>query len=387
MNHKKVEPPPVETSSTGPLLLVAALIAYGSLYPFRFVMPRSLELALEELFAHPQLWTSLSDVAGNVLLFVPMGVAIVVAAGARRNARTWRVVWIVLALLLALLLQVVQVFVPSRSAALADVLWNGVGTAIGLVAGKAAHAVLQRWTVGSDRMAGLSALVLAFWLGWRLWPFVPTIDWQHFKDALKPLLLHPQFSAWSFVSMAVSVMLLSALVVSLRFPRSVLIGVTAFALAARPFLVGQTLSVSVLAGSLVGLALGLSVLRVGMVRAGPAMIFLAMLWFSADALRPFEFADVPGKMHWIPFAAMLDGSMDNNLAALCGAAFLTGVLTLIGARLRLAAGGWCIAMTMWLVLLEVIQLWIPTRTSDLTIALFPAGWWLALRSSGRTRGA
>lgn len=381
MNNRKAGPLSVGATSAAPLLLVAVLIAYGSLYPFRFAMPRSLALALQELFAHPQLWTSLSDVAGNVLLFVPMGVAIVIATQGGSLARGRRIFYIVATLALALLLQVAQVFVPARAAALADVLWNAVGTAIGLIAGKAVYAVLRRWAVGSDRMVALSALVLAFWLGWRLWPFVPTIDWQHFKDALKPLLLHPQFNIWSFVSMAVSVMLLAALVVSLRFPRSVLIGVTVFALAARPFLVGQTLSVSVLAGSLAGLALGLAVLRAGLMRAGPLMIFLAMLWFTADALRPFEFADAPGKMHWIPFAAMLDGSMDNNLAALCGVAFLTGALAIMGRRMHLRGGGWMIVVTIWLLLLEIAQMWLPARTADVTVVLFPVGWWLALRST------
>jgi hypothetical protein len=71
--------------------------------------------------------------------------------------------------------------------------------------------------------------------------------------------------------------------------------------------------------------------------------------------------------------------MDINLASLCGTAFFTGALTVIGARLPMALGPWCVALSAWILLLELIQQWIPTRTSDLTIALFPLGWWLALR--------
>jgi hypothetical protein len=33
------------------------------------------------------------------------------------------------------------------------------------------------------------------WLTFRLAPFVPTIDWQKHKNALKPLLLEPQIGA------------------------------------------------------------------------------------------------------------------------------------------------------------------------------------------------
>ncbi len=370
---------------TGPLLLVAALITYGSLYPFHLTWPPSLEHALEELFSHPDWWTSLSDVAGNVLLFVPMGVAIVVAADGRPNAHAWRVVWIVLSLALALLLQVAQVFVPPRAAAMADVLWNGVGLVIGLVAGKAARALMQRVAIGGDRLAAMSVLVLAFWGGWRLWPFVPTIDFQHFKDSLKPLLLQPAFNGWSFAAMAVSVALLSGLVVSLRYPKTILVGITAASIAARPFLVGQAISVSVAAGSVVGLLLGLGALRMGMQRALPLLILLAMLWFTADSLRPFEFSAAPGPMNWIPFASMLDGSMDNNLAALCGVAFITGVLAIMGRRLHMRGGGWMIVMVTWLVVLEGVQMWLPARTADLTVALFPIGWWLALRPTSARR--
>ncbi len=364
----------------GPLLLVAILISYGSLYPFRLAWPPSVEHALEELFAQPQWWTSLSDVAGNVLLFVPLGAAIVVAIVGRPHAGAWRLFWIALSLLLALLLQVAQVFVPSRAAALADVLWNGVGLAIGLLLGNAARALIQRLAVGGDRLAIASMLALAFWGGWRLWPFVPTIDFQHFKDSLKPLLLHPSFNGWSFASMGVSVAMLSALVVSLRHPRAFLVLIATAAVAARPFLVQQTITLSVVAGIAVGLALGLGALRMGMQRALPLLVLLAIVWFTADSLRPFDFAAEPESLNWLPFAAMLDGSMDNNLAALCGLAFVTGTLAIMGRRMHVRSGGWMIAVVAWLVLLEIAQMWLPARTADLTVALFPVGWWLVVRS-------
>ena len=369
----------------GPLVLVAILISYGSLYPFSLTWPRSLEQALGELFARPQWWTSLSDVAANVLLFVPLGVAIVVAIIGRPHAGAWRLVWIALSLVLALALQVAQVFVPSRAAALADVLWNGVGLAIGLLVGNAARALLQRRGVGGDRLAIASMLALAFWAGWRLWPFVPTIDFQHFKDSLKPLLLHPAFNLWSFASMAVSVAMLAALVSSLRQPRIFLVLIALAAVAVRPFLVQQAVTVSVVTGTAVGLALGLAALRMGMQRALPLLILLAIVWFTADSLRPFEFSAEPGPLNWLPFAAMLAGSMDNNLAALCGLAFVTGTLAIMGRRMHMRSGGWMIAVVAWLVLLEIAQMWLPARTADLTVALFPVGWWLVVRAPAGQR--
>ncbi len=100
-------------------------------------------------------------------------------------------------------------------------------------------------------------------------------------------------------------------------------------------------------------------------------------------MRPFEFSDQMGAMHWIPFAALLQGAMDINLASLCGAAFVTGALTLVGVRLGFAPGAWCAVLTIWVVMLEIMQLWIPTRSADITIGLLPLGWWRAVRFAER----
>src|ERR1700681_4620830 len=112
-------------------IVVVVLVAYGSLFPFHFVAPTDVQRALEMLLADRRLWTSLSDVLGNIALFVPLG-ATGVWWGATRTSRGYAALWTVLAgLAFAFLLQVGQIFVPERSAAMADVFWNAVGTVIG----------------------------------------------------------------------------------------------------------------------------------------------------------------------------------------------------------------------------------------------------------------
>ena len=44
------------------------------------------------------------------------------------------------------------------------------------------------------RVAPVPLGVIALWLAYRLAPFVPTLDWQKYKAALKPLLLHPHLT-------------------------------------------------------------------------------------------------------------------------------------------------------------------------------------------------
>jgi hypothetical protein len=45
--------------------------------------------------------------------------------------------------------------------------------------------------MAQGRAEPVSLGVLILWLAYRLAPFIPTMDWQKYKMALKPLLLHP----------------------------------------------------------------------------------------------------------------------------------------------------------------------------------------------------
>lgn len=370
-----------------PLVLMALAAAYGSLYPFRFAAPASFELALRAMFAQTQVWTSRGDVAGNLLLFVPIGVAMVYATLHQSGLWWRRALYLSGAALFALLLQIAQIYVPARTAALSDALWNSVGALVGLALGQAVLSRLPRWSLHGDRHTTLVLLVIACWLGWRLWPFEPGFGVPQVYRTIKPLLRLEALNAWSVASMAVSLVLIAAVVEGLRFAWRWLAGAAVLGLAVRFILVGQAISTSVLFGTLIGVSIGLVVLRVGLARAGPWVIALAMIWYSAESLRPFVFSARQAPMSWLPFAAMLRGAMDINLAAFCGAAFLTGALMLTGVRIHAAPGRWAVLFAAWILLLELTQRWIPTRTSDVTVALLPFAWWVVLRAQApRVRG-
>jgi VanZ family protein len=369
----------VPRRSAIPLLLVCALAAYGSLYPFNFVPPPSFEMALRAMLIEAAWWTSRGDVAGNVLLFVPIGLAISIATGGSSSIAARMGAWWVAAIFFAFALQLLQIYFPPRLAALADVVWNAVGAAIGIAIGRGTR--FPR--IAADRLALPAILVLVFWLGWRLWPYSPTLGWQNIKNALKPLVNLPAFNGWLFMAVAVSLPLLAAVLSSWARPRIVLVFIAAANVVIRPFLAGQVISVALIAGTVVGLLAGLIVLRAGTSRTGPVLVGGTMLWGSIEALRPFEFSAQTGQVHWVPFTAFLQGTMDINLASLCGAAFVTGALILIGERLGFALGVWCAVLTVWILALEGVQIWIPTRTADFTIGLFPAGWWLMHRFARR----
>ncbi len=107
------------------LSVIAVLIAYGSLYPGNFSTPDA--GAVKKFLTDWHLFTSPGDLLGNIALFFPLEMAGILFGSSRVNV-TIRVAWLLfLALVYSFALQLTQVWLPSRSAALADVLWNMTG--------------------------------------------------------------------------------------------------------------------------------------------------------------------------------------------------------------------------------------------------------------------
>lgn len=366
-----------------PMLVVGMLVLYGSLWPFRFARPYSHELVLRAVLAKTAWWTSLGDVAGNVLLFVPMGASIVFALRRTSHPMVNGALYGVLVVAFATLVQLLQIYVPGRDANFADVLWNAIGTGIGLIGGLVMIKHLPRIARSGDPNAPLAACVVLLWLGAGLWPFVPTIDFQQIKDSLKPLLLRGDWSHASFARHLVDFILLASTVATFRRPRLALIALLFVALASRPFLVGQVLSLPVVTAGVLAVPIGIVLQRLPQGRADGLVFALALLWFGIEAMRPFEISDMPRPFQWIPFAAMLRGAMDINLVSLSHAAFFSGALMLIAARLQWRLGLISVILCLWFLAFEYLQRWIPTRTGDITIALLPLGWWLAFMLTRR----
>ena len=109
------------------------LIIYGSLYPFNFSVAKPDSLV--RLFFDGKLFTSAGDMLGNVLLFAPLGLIAMLnwapAWGLTRAAISAALI----GFSIALGLQILQIFLPARDAALADVIWNMAGMLSGAAAG------------------------------------------------------------------------------------------------------------------------------------------------------------------------------------------------------------------------------------------------------------
>ncbi len=339
-------------------LLVCVLITYGSLYPFDFQAMES--GSWEHLLASWNGRTFHSDILSNIILFVPLGYFGMLAW----DRRGWLVV---LALILGLVLQLLQLYLPSRDANLLDVVWNLLGTGLGMAM---AALPLGRWVIGAGGRwhAGESfvLLLLATWAGYRLLPFVPSLDWQQIKDSLKPLLLHPRLEVLSVLGNTMAWAVVAALWPVLwrgRHPWRWLLFFAAVLFSLEVLIVDNVLSAANILGLILGLALWRGLSRLP--HAVPLLTVLLALALLVEGLAPFEPRSEPGTFHWLPFYGFLSGSMLINIAALFEKIFLYGALLWLG---REAFGE---HLALWLALLltggvEVAQVYVVGHTPEIT---------------------
>jgi hypothetical protein len=357
------------------LWISVALITHGSLYPWRFVAPASWPAALHDLFGGG-MWTGLSDVVGNIVLFVPLGVLGTLLLRERRDALMRRLAlsgFVIVGVAFSFGLQVLQICIPSRTAVVSDSVWNTAGLILGIVLaslGTRVTPLLPNAGAGPRPALALAGL----WLALEWWPFVPTIDWQHVKDALKPLLLEPKLSLRSVAEVSVSVVVLGYALRSLPRPALWTAATVAAAAVGKLVIVDASLSISHVIGFGIGLVLAalLAVRRETVATQLTAL--LALAWFTIDALHPYSLMADPHRFHALPFAAMLEGSMESNALALLWNLFWIGAIMVPASTLGGRPGTFAVGLSLWVLLLELLQRWLPQRTADITPTLLPWLW-------------
>ena len=171
------------------LLLVLALIVYGSLYPWHFdFSPRVNPLSFL-LSSWSFRWDRylLRDVAVNVLLYIPLGAAAALVL-ARKHSRAVAVALAIpLGTVVSAILEMLQIYVPGRQSSLVDVASNTAGTAAG------ALAALAFWPGSAFEGRGFRgrrspAFLLACWAGYQLYPFFPILSNTRLRAGLAHLL-------------------------------------------------------------------------------------------------------------------------------------------------------------------------------------------------------
>jgi hypothetical protein len=281
-------------------------------------------------------------------------------------------------------------FYAFRNSAMADVYANTAGGFLGALAA----------ALGSGRKPILGtlftrdyfvALLLSAWLGYRLFPYVPTIDLYQYKAALKPLFLSPQLSLTALYRHFAMGLVVSSLIAEIAgVGRSrVLAPLCLLAVAGvRVTISGVVLSPAEVLGSAAAAFCWAVVIAPLRWRAPIVAAALAVLIVAA-ALEPFQFLPDPRPFGWIPFRGLMGGSTTVNILAMFEKTVMYGsmvwLLEKCGPPLPVAAAVTSLAV----LVLRLLQTYVPGRSAEITdslLVLLLAGL-MALLRAGATRPA
>lgn len=160
------------------IILFIILASYGSLYPFEFELnAHSGTSFFAPLWDNATNTPSISDILGNIALFLPLGVIITLQN--KRNHST-NLLLFLSGVALATTLQVLQLYTPSRDPNLLDVIWNIVGIITGILVGGIFRP--RNHNRSTPITFNIELLLIGSWVVFQLIPFVPTLDIPEFKS-------------------------------------------------------------------------------------------------------------------------------------------------------------------------------------------------------------
>jgi VanZ family protein len=367
----------------GLLLLVIALIVYGSLYPWEFDFHRHVNavwLVLHNWPAALNRWV-LRDTALNVLLYMPLGALAFLAMARRRHSRATMVLAAAaLGMVLSVSMELLQAYDAQRDAGPMDVVTNTTGAAAGALLALASQPALESLIQRGTRRSAMAAAVLAVgWASFQLYPFFPILTSHRLRAGLAFLASGPAVQPVELWACAAEWYAIWLLLDAFDWPmRNLWMAAALLALPLRIFIPGQAIGWNDVLGAALALTLWC---------ASPSKLRLRHgVWIMASAivlreLAPFHFLSHAARFSWIPFYATLSSERQSAVVILLQKVFDYGAAVWVlhaSGRSYACAGGLVAAALFGL---ELLQRYLPGRTpesTDAVLALLMAlALWLA----------
>lgn len=352
------------------LSFVVVTIVYGSLFPFDFSdQPKP----FDSLYSNANLFGNIADAIENFFLFAPLGIALY-ACFPRTHER-------MIAALLAILLlgfgiQVIQLYLPSRTASLSDVFWNTIGLLFGLLAGRAFHGWLVKRFAPRTSANTFALLLVLLWFCYESFPFVPTLDYGLLREHVKSAIYAPPFEAIRFFQH-----LLAGTLAGIALQRSSLAtntGVlTAFAgilaVGLEIFVAYGSLRRETLLGIIVGLVGGHLLSKSGDKPARIALASVALAAYLMTMATPYRGQIADGGFTFTPFSKFLWHNVTSDLPPLAYEALAIGSLIwaglLVPGRIARQPIGWIMLIVLIIAGLEAYRTLIIGLHGDTTTML------------------
>ena len=304
-------------------------------------------------------------------LYTPFGFFVVLAIGGTESAAKRILMAVTAGAILSTCIELAQYYDDGRQTAANDLYANVVGTLLGAIGGGLTGRNF-RWPllreVASQRVP---VLLLIAWAGYRLYPYVPTIDLHKYWSALKPVILHPTLTGYDLFRYMTIWLTIGVLVEAIGGQKRVWLKFPLFVgsvIVAKVTIVGTTLTTAEVAGAVLafgvwGILAGGKRLRVTLV----ALLFCG--YVIADRLEPFEFLPSRRDFGWIPFLSFMFGSIEIGVLSFLQKFFLFGssIWLLTRAGLRLGSSTFVVAMMLFIT--SQAQTYLPNRSAEITDAV------------------
>jgi VanZ family protein len=294
-------PPLLAWRMPAALLLYAALLVYGSLYPFTHWHALALP-SMAFLLTWPA-HLDKGDLLQNVLVYAPFGLLAALWLAESMQAARAAMLATLLGTALSMAMECLQQFNPMRVASVVDIVMNALGSGLGaLLAGTMLRHTLSgalmltwrdRW-FRHGALANTGLVILCLWLLSQTSPLVPTLDVSHLRRAVSGLwhTLHDprRIVMEQLLTYACLFTSMSAMVLLLVRPGKPALWLFALILAAllpaKAVIVGRVLSLEACAGAGIALLASL-LLRHLPLRVLPWLgMLLIALGFSIAELAP-----------------------------------------------------------------------------------------------------
>jgi VanZ family protein len=351
------------------LAVIVFLIVFGSLYPFSFSLEGAEGLARAGIL--PRAGTTRSDVAANVLLYVPFGACLAWLLAGRFGGSVAVFTATLIGAALSFAIETAQLYETRRVSSLADFACNTAGAFAG--ACLALAIARTRRNLHSSPFAGLlrhpvAAALLFSWIGFRLAPFAPALDPAEWASAFAPLLAGGDFAVTAFLAHALA--WLALIVVCGRLAPGhaapLAAGAMAVVVAGRILFADMALEREELAGMAAALALARPLARLPRARAARLLAVALFLLIAWTGLWPFDFQVVPDRFAFLPFEESLSQYRAANLGDMFLRCFTSGSLVWLLAQ---AGRSVLVATSLGagaIFAVELLQTWLPGQTAEIT---------------------
>ncbi|WP_448565143.1 VanZ family protein [Thalassotalea ganghwensis] len=358
------------------IILVYLLIAYGSLFPFDFSFIE-FNQEYKELLSLDM--PGIGDILGNILLFTPLGLLYYLTEN-KAKSKFYRFSLWGKVLLFATCLQVAQIAIPERDQNIIDVLFNLIGFYVGIIS---VTYFEQSKLIDKLSLRLLPLGIAALFFTSELIPLIPSLDWQSFKDSIKPLFVT---YSWTKAADIILDTIVWCIIIRLMFSKIDRESMKQFLLIWLAFLGSKlviytnTLDLSNFVSPVLAILLSKRPNFFEEKSTKILLVFfvLAISYASMASLGANEFS----AQTFIPFSGYLNGQLQYGVQEMLFKLFAYSSIIWLAFELGINARKVALFLAIWTLIVEFLQLFMPQRVTDLGDVLLVYVAYLAVRHIG-----